>query len=69
VTRVILGVKGMNTLEAAQKVRETLLALEGVTKADVGTGQQATVEYDTSSLTVMDLIRALRKIGFLAGME
>lgn len=67
--RVILGVKGMNTLEAAEKVRETLLGLEGVQKADVGTGQQATVEYDTSTLTVMDLIRALRKIGFLAGME
>lgn len=67
--RVILGVKGMNTLEAADKVRTTLLSLDGVQKADVGTGQQATVEYDASSLTVMDLIRALRKIGFLAGME
>jgi hypothetical protein len=45
------------------------MAIEGVEKADVGTGQQATVEYDAGSLTVMDLIRALRKIGFLAGME
>jgi copper chaperone len=69
VARVILGVKGMTTTEAAEKVWETLMSIEGVERADVGTGQQATVEYDAGSLTVMDLIRALRKIGFLAGME
>jgi copper chaperone len=69
VARVILGVKGMNTMESAEKVWETLMAIDGVEKADVGTGQQATVEYDAGSLTVMDLIRALRKIGYLAGME
>jgi hypothetical protein len=41
VARVILGVKGMTTTEAAEKVWETLMAIEGVEKADVGTGQQA----------------------------
>ncbi|MGL4610049.1 MAG: heavy-metal-associated domain-containing protein [Trueperaceae bacterium] len=67
--RVILGIKGMTTMEAAEKVWETLMSIEGVEKVDVGREQQATVEYDAGSLTVMDFIRALRKIGFLAGME
>ena len=31
--------------------------------------QRVNVVYDPSEVTVMDLIRALRRIGFLAGME
>jgi copper chaperone len=69
VARVLLGVRGMTTPEAAEKVRSTLLALEGVRKVEAGTEQQAAVEYDEAELTIMDMIRALRKQGFLAGME
>ena len=68
-TRVILGVRGMDTPEAAAKVQATLLALDGVEQVNAGVDQQASVVYDASSATVMDFIRALRKIGFLAGME
>ena len=67
--RVLLGVKGMDNMNSAEKVWETLMSLEGVVKVDVSPQQQATVEYNENDLTTMDLIRALRKIGFLAGME
>ena len=67
--RVILGVRGMDTPDAASKVQTTLLGLDGVEQVDAGVDQQASVVYDASSTTVMDFIRALRKIGFLAGME
>lgn len=68
-TRVLLGVRGMDNAEAAQKVTETLRAIAGVNKVETSSDQQAAVEYDASELTVMDLIRALRRVGFLAGME
>ena len=67
--RVILGVRGMTTPETAQKVKDTLLALEAVEQVEAGTDQQATVQYDEGSATVMDFIRALRHAGFAAGME
>lgn len=67
--RILLGVRGMTTPEAAEKVRGALMALEGVRKVEAGTEQQAAVEYDEGELTIMDMIRALRKQGFLAGME
>lgn len=68
-TRVLLGVRGMDTDGAKRKVRRTLLAVEGVTSVEVGADEQAEVSYDPTVVTVMDLIRALRHIGFLAGME
>ena len=67
--RVILGVRGMRSREAADKVQETLLALDGVESVTAGVDQQASVTYDDSTATTMDLIRALRKLGFQAGME
>jgi copper chaperone CopZ len=67
--RVLLGVKGMDTMDSAERVWETLMALEGIIKVDVSPQQQATVEYNEDDLTTMDMIRALRRIGFLAGME
>jgi copper chaperone len=67
--RVLLGVRGMNTREAADKVKQTLSSLQGVSRVDTGVDGQAAVEYDPGELTVMDLIRSLRRIGFLAGME
>lgn len=68
-TRVLLGVRGMDTAAAKRKVRDTLLAVDGVSTVEVGADQQAAVAYDPTVVTVMDLIRALRSIGFLAGME
>ena len=67
--RVILGVRGMRSREAADKVQETLLALDGVESVTAGVDQQASVTYDDSTATTMDLIRALRRLGFQAGME
>ena len=67
--RVLLGVRGMETRDSADMVSETLRAVPGVLNVDAGTDSQAVVEYDASELTVMDLIRSLRRIGFLAGME
>lgn len=67
--RVLLGVRGMDTPEAQERVVATLLSVTGVTRAVPNAHSQTEVEYDSSESTVMDLIRALRKIGFLAGME
>ena len=67
--RVILGVRGMRSREAADKVQETLLAIDGVESVTAGVDQQASVSYDDSTATTMDLIRALRRLGFQAGME
>ncbi|MDZ7704342.1 MAG: heavy-metal-associated domain-containing protein [Trueperaceae bacterium] len=67
--RVILGVRGMNTPETVEKVKKTLSEINGIEKVDANVDQQATVVYDESSITVMDLIRTLRRAGFLAGME
>lgn len=68
-TRVLLGVRGMDTPAAKEKVRKTLLDVDGVSTVEVGADRQAAVSYDPTEATVMDLIRALRRIGFLAGME
>lgn len=68
-TRVLLGVRGMDTPEAKERVRTALLAVPGVTSVEVGADQQAAVAYDPTVSTTMDLIRALRHLGFLAGME
>lgn len=67
--RVLLGVRGMDTVDAAALVKETLTALDGVQLVEAGTDNQALVTYDASETTVMDLIRSLRNLGFLAGME
>ena len=65
-TRVLLGVRGMNK-EAGIKVAAALSALPGVSKATPDDGQ-IEVHYDPSYHTVMDLVRAVRTQGFLAGM-
>lgn len=67
--RVLLGVRGMDTEEARDRVAAALSAVEGVESVEPNAHSQAAVEYDASEITVMDLIRTLRKIGFLAGME
>ena len=67
-SRVLLGVRGMTSQEASDRVKAVLLAVEGVEQVEAGVDGQAAVTYDDSSATVMDLIRALRKAGFAAGM-
>ena len=52
----------------AGKVKEALLGVEGVQKVEAS-GRQAAVEYDPADSTITDLIRALRRVGFSAGME
>lgn len=68
-TRVLLGVRGMDNEAAVQKVTQALLALPGVSKVSAAADEQVGVEYDATEVTVMELIRALRRIGFLVGME
>ncbi|GGO21533.1 heavy-metal-associated domain-containing protein [Deinococcus humi] len=65
-TRVLLGVRGMSR-DAGQTVAAALSALPGVSKVTPDDGQLE-VHYDPSQLTVMDLVRAVRGQGFLAGM-
>ena len=65
-SRVLIGVRGMDR-EAGQRVAAALEAMNGVSRATPDEGQ-VEVHYDPSLLTVMDLIRAVRKQGFLAGM-
>jgi copper chaperone len=67
-SRVLLGVRGMDTDGAREKVTAALRALPGVASVDAAGAQQLLVEYDAGDLTVMDLIRAVRRVGFLAGM-
>ena len=66
--RVLLGVKGLSSPEAVTKVTAALKSVKGV--SDVNNPHPDTIEvnYDASSLTVMDLIRAIRSQGFPAGM-
>lgn len=67
-TRVMLGVKNMTQKDEVESVKQTLMAVEGVGAVSAGLDGQASVEYDAASLTIMDLLRALRKEGFVAGM-
>jgi len=66
--RVLLGVRGAETEEQMRVVAEALARIEGVAKVEVPQPGQVLVEYDPHRLTVMDLIRAVREEGFLAGM-
>ncbi len=71
--RVILGVRGLADVDDRARVAETVRALPGVLEvrpgdvgADVG---QIEVRYDDRETTVMEMIRAVRRLGYLAGME
>lgn len=63
-----MRVRGMDTEEARRNVAATLRTVAGVIDVEHGDSEQMSVEYDPTEVTVMDLIRALRRIGFLAGM-
>jgi copper chaperone len=66
--RVLLGVRGLVTEEAAEKIMSALKTIPGV--AEVGNPHpgQIEVNFDPTQATVMDLLRAVRSVGFLAGM-
>jgi copper chaperone len=64
--RVLIGVRGMDK-EAGERISAALLSIAGVSQATPDQGSIA-VQYDPSAMTVMDLLRAIRKQGFLAGM-
>ena len=65
-TRVLLGVRGL-TRDSGERVAQHLRSLPGVAQATPDEGQ-IEVHYDPSLHTVMDLVRAVRSQGFLAGM-
>ena len=64
--RVLIGVRGMDK-EAGERISAALLEVSGVAQATPDQGSIA-VQYDPSAMTVMDLLRAIRRQGFLAGM-
>lgn len=66
--RVMLGVRGMNE-DSRGRVEEALRGVPGVLEVEAGDAEQVQVRYDDSETTVMEMIRALRRLGFLAGME
>jgi len=67
-TRVLLGVRGLPDPAAAERVVVALKAVGGVQTVSSPHPGQMEVTYDPADLTVMDLIRAVRGQGFLAGM-
>ena len=67
--RAVVRVKGMDSAEARQRAHRALAAVVGVSNVSTGDDQRVEVEYDPTEATVMDLIRALRRLGFVAGME
>jgi copper chaperone CopZ len=67
--RVLLGVRGLVDDEGRRRVREALEALPGVIEVGEPEDGQVQVRYDDGETTVMDMIRALRRLGYLAGME
>lgn len=67
--RVLLGVRGLVADEDRRRVNEALADLPGVLEVGSGDAGQVEVRYDDGETTVMDMIRALRRLGYLAGME
>jgi len=66
--RIMLGIQGVESEAQMEKVVAALARQKGVLKTEVQQLGQIAVEYDPHRLTVMDLIRAVREEGFLAGM-
>ena len=67
-TRVLLGVRGLPDQAAADRVMGALREVRGVSDVNNPHPGQLEVTYDPAALTIMDLIRAVRAEGFLAGM-
>ncbi len=67
-TRVLLGVRGLATQEAVERVINALKTIKGVADIVNPHPGQLEVNFDPTQATVMDLLRAVRSQGFLAGM-
>lgn len=67
-TRVLLGVRGLDGEASARRVMDALGAVKGVGGVNQPHPGQVEVSYDPAVATIMDLIRAVRGQGFLAGM-
>lgn len=68
-TRAVMRVPGMDTDLAASRVKQAISDVPGVHSVAAADGERVLVEYDPSEVTVMEFIRAVRRIGFLAGIE
>ena len=66
--RVLLGVRGLAESERP-RVHAALREIPGVLAVDMGDAEQVAVRYDDAETTVMAMIQALRRLGYLAGME
>ena len=66
--RILLGVRGLADDERP-RVHAALEAIPGVLQVEASDAGQVAVEYDDTRTTVMTMIRALRQLGYLAGME
>lgn len=67
--RVLLGVRGLDEDDDRRRVHEALAATPGVLEVGAGDAGLVEVRYDDTETTVMEMIRALRRLGYLAGME
>lgn len=67
--RVLIGVHGLDEEADRARVHKALMAVPGVLAVEAGDAGQVAVRYDDRRTTVMEMIRALRRLGFLAGME
>jgi hypothetical protein len=66
--RVLLGVRGLDESERP-RVHAALREIRGVLAVEAADAEQVAVRYDDGETTVMAMIRALRRLGYLAGME
>jgi copper chaperone CopZ len=66
--RVLLGIKDVKRQADVDIVKRVLLTMHGVQSVQAGLDGQAAVEYDGDELTIMELLRALRREGYIAGM-
>ncbi|MFC1895093.1 heavy metal translocating P-type ATPase [Thermodesulfobacteriota bacterium] len=63
--RVILPIAGMTCANCALNIRRALGKLEGVVEADVNfASEHATVAYDSKTLSLPEIIRAVEKAGY-----
>jgi copper chaperone len=66
--KVLMQVQGLVDADSTKRVMDSLEALRGVQSVKLSDRGTLSIAYDSSYLTVMDLIRAVRKQGFLASM-
>lgn len=67
-SRVLLGVRGAEDAQTVSQIVQVLAKMEGVHKAEQTQPGQILIDYDPHLITTMDLIRAVREQGFLAGI-